>query len=687
MSRLKQLIHEVHRRSLWQVLGIYVIGGWIALQVVQTLTESLQLPTWFPAFAVVLLIIGFPIVMATAFVQEGISRPRDRDAPTAIEADAADALPRTGTDGVTSLFTWRNAIAGGVVAFAVWGVVATVWLLRGGIPAGEPPQVSVAGAGGALLGTRAAQIAERADADLPAVAVLPFANLSTGEDFAFFADGVHEDILTNLSQLDGLLVLSRTSVLQYRDTEKPIRQIAEELGATAVIEGSVRRFENQVRITAQLIDAGTDTHLWAERYDRTLDDVFAVQSEIALEVASALQATLTPDEVRRVNTAPTEDLSAYDLVLEGRQAYLLYEQSENDRAISLFKRAIARDSTYGLAWAGLADAYAQYAGRFGGAIQWADSAVAAARRAVALAPERTESFKALGLAQSTAGRPDSSIAAYEMALELDPNNGNAANNLGIGFEHRGQFPEAVKLYKLAIRVNPHTFGRTNLAILYSWLGLLDHADEWVRKDFEAIGFEVQNLWAATLAQYSLGSKDSAMVIVRRSTDLFPSDAMVHSDAAWIALWAGELSLAETYAGDASRLAPAALALTYKDPKTVLGSVALARGDTETGERLLRESLASLEAESEGRDLGMWAQWQIVMLHALLGDHDRAIELAEDLYDRDGVLIPWVWEQEAALDPIRDNPRFQRLVRSVRERNEAMREIVLDDEARAAEKRK
>jgi protein kinase/serine/threonine-protein kinase len=682
MSRLKQLIHEVHRRSLWQVLGIYVIGGWIAIQVVQTLTESLQLPTWFPAFAVVLLIIGFPIVMATAFVQEGISRPRERDAAARREPEAGAAIEAASPKppGVANLFTWRNAIAGGVVAFAAWGVVATIWLLRGGMPAGDVTELSVAGAGGALLGTRAAQIAERAEADLPAIAALPFANLSSGEDFAFFADGVHEDILTNLSQLDGLLVLSRTSVLRYRDTEKPIREIADELGATAVLEGSVRRFENQVRITAQLIDAKTETHLWAERYDRTLDDVFAVQSEIALEVARALQATLTPDQVRRVNTAPTEDLSAYDLVLEGRQAYFLYEPSENERAIALFKQAAARDSTYGLAWAGLADAYAQYAGRFGGAIEWADSAVDAARRAVMLAPERSEAFKALGLAQSQAGRPDSSIAAYERALELDPNNGNAANNLGIELELRGRFPEAIKLYKLSERVSPHTFSRTNLAILYTWLGLPDHSDDWRRKDIGIEGLNSNNQWAAILALYSQGMKDSALVVAKRYADLDPSDALIRANAAWIALWADELALAEGYARDASRLAPTAYSITYKDPKTVLGSVALARGDAETGQRLLRESLETLESESGQRDLDMWKQWQIIMLHALSGDGNRAIEMAEALYDRDGMLIPWVWEQEAALDSLREDPRFQDLVRRVGERTAAMRAVVLEDEA-------
>jgi len=681
MSRLKQLVHEIHRRSLWQVLGIYVIGGWIAIQVVQTLTESLQLPDWFPAFAVVLLIIGFPIVMATAFVQEGIAGAREREAEP--EADAGVSpnvgISQTRPAGAANVFTWRNAIAGGVVAFAVWGVVATIWLLRGGMPAADMPELSLAGAGGALLGSRAAQIAERAESNLPAIAVLPFANLSGGEDFAFFADGVHEDILTNLSQIDGLLVLSRTSVLQYRGTEKPIRQIAEELGATAVLEGSVRRFENQVRITAQLIDAESDTHLWAERYDRTLDDVFAVQSEIALEVARALQATLSPDDIRRVNAVPTEDLSAYDLVLEGRQAYFRYEPSANERAISLFKQAIARDSSYGLAWAGLGDAYAQYTTRFGGAIEWADSAVAAARRAVALAPERSESFKALGLAQAVAGRPDSSIAAYEWALELDPNNGNAANNLAIELQNRGQFPEAVKLYKLAERVAPHTFSRTNLAIVYSWLGLLQQTDEWVGKDIAIDGFNQNNLWAAVHSPYSLGQKDSALAIVKRYADLDPADPGIRSNAAWVALWAGDLTLAEGYARDASRLAPQGYAIAYKDPKTVLGSVALARGDAETGERLLRESLERLESESQERDLGMWMHWQIVVLHALLGEGDRAIDLAEALVDRGGILIPWAWEQEAALDPLRDDPRFQDLFRRVRQRNEVMRATVLEDE--------
>jgi len=510
------------------------------------------------------------------------------------------------------------------------------------------------------------------------IVVLPFDNYIGSDTLEYFVAGMHSSLIGDLGKISALRVKSKTTANAYKDVDKSIPEIAEELGATAVLEGSVRRFENQVRITAQLIDAESDTHLWAERYDRTLDDVFAVQSEIALEVARALQATLSPDDIRRVNTAPTEDLSAYDLVLEGRQAYFLYEPSANERAISLFRQAISRDSSYGLAWAGLADAYAQYTTRFGGAIEWADSAVAAAGRAVTLAPERSESFKALGLAQSVAGRPDSSIAAYERALELDPNNGNAANNLAIELQNRGQFPEAVKLYKLAERVAPHTFSRTNLAILYSWLGLLEDSEEWVRKDIAIDGVNENNLWAAIHAPYSLGMKDSTLVIVKRYADLDPANVNIRASAAWVALWAGDLALAESYARDASRLAPEAYSITYKDPKTVLGSVALARGDAETGGRLLRESLDLLEKESQERDLGMWMRWQIVMLHALLGDEDRALELAEDVYDRGGILIPWVWEQEAALDRLRSDPRFQDIVRRVRERTDAMRAAVLLD---------
>ena len=201
MSGFRRIISELHRRSLWQVLSIYLGGSWIALQVVDTMADNAGLPGWFPALALALLVVGLPIVLATAFVQEGPPRIPGQDVPLPA-VDGAAASPAPPETQASRLFTWRNAIIGGVAAFGVWGVIATAWL--------------VLGAGPSPLGGGEST-------ELPSIAVLPFTNLSGDEENAYFADGVHEEILTRLAGLEALRVISRTSVMEYRGTEKNLR--------------------------------------------------------------------------------------------------------------------------------------------------------------------------------------------------------------------------------------------------------------------------------------------------------------------------------------------------------------------------------------------------------------------------------------------------------------------------------
>ena len=235
MSRLKQLIQEIHRRSLWQVLAIYLAISWVVYEVVQSLTEGLGLPQWFPAFAFVLILIGLPIVVATAFVQEGISATTRQD-PTLLPGAEleSEARPRE-VAGARRLFTWRNAITGGVLALALWGVVATGWLLFGGSAA-----------------------ASDEDVDDRSIAVLPFDDFSSGSDQEWFAAGMQEALITALQQIGALRVTSRTSAMLYKETGLSSREIADELRTRWLVEGSVLRDGDRIRISAQLIDGSRD---------------------------------------------------------------------------------------------------------------------------------------------------------------------------------------------------------------------------------------------------------------------------------------------------------------------------------------------------------------------------------------------------------------------------------------------
>jgi len=234
--------------------------------------------------------------------------------------------------------------------------------------------------------------------DRKSVAVLPFQNLSPDPENAFFADGMTEDILTQLSKIRDLKVISRSSVMRYRGTQKPIQTIAAELGVGTVLEGSVRRAGSRVRIVGQLIDARTDEHLWAETYDRDLKDVFAIQSEVAQQIASALRATLSPAEKKRIEQNPTRNLAAYDQYLKGRELYYRYRKTDNESAIELFQKALERDPGFALAYAGLGDAYAQRALRFGFPPSWLESSLQMSRKAITLDSDLAEGYKARGLA-------------------------------------------------------------------------------------------------------------------------------------------------------------------------------------------------------------------------------------------------------------------------------------------------
>ncbi|MDQ2870613.1 MAG: protein kinase, partial [Acidobacteriota bacterium] len=313
-------------------------------------------------------------------------------------------------------------------------------------------------AGGALLWRRSQKPGARAPqssaADRRSIAVLPFQNFSPDPENAFFADGMTEDILAQLSKIRNLKVVSRTSVMRYKGTQKPMREIAAELGVATILEGSVRRAGNRVRIVGQLVDAATDEHLWSETYDRQLEDVFAIQSDVAQRIAASLQATLSPAEKKRIEGRPTENLRAYDLYLKGRDEYSRFRKEDNETAIEHFQEALKLDPGFALGYAGLGDAYAQRARRFGLTESWLDSSLEASRKAIALAPELPEGHKALGLAYLVKGANRESLEASRRAVDLSPNHSPAVNNLATALFALGRLDEALVWSRRAVALDP-----------------------------------------------------------------------------------------------------------------------------------------------------------------------------------------------------------------------------------------
>lgn len=300
--------------------------------------------------------------------------------------------------------------------------------------------------------------------DRKSIAVLPFKNLNTDEDSEFFSDGMTEDIINQLSRIHGVRVMSRPAVMRYKKSEKTLREIGKELNVSTILTGSVRRVDNQLRISAALVDASNEQQIWGDVYEKTMTQVFEIQNDVAQQIATTLKANLSPDEVKSVTKQQTGSIEAYTYYLKGREYYYRYHKEDNENAIKLFKKALELDPDYALAYAGLGDAYGQRPQRFGFPSTWIDSSIAASRKAVSIDPGLAEGYKALALGYTQLGKENLAIENNKKAVECNPNYYPAVANLGSSYETLGKPDEALPWAKKAISINP-----TNPVIL-SMLG-------------------------------------------------------------------------------------------------------------------------------------------------------------------------------------------------------------------------
>jgi adenylate cyclase len=321
----------------------------------------------------------------------------------------------------------------------------------------------------------------------PAVAVLPFANMSGDTEQDYFADGLTEDIITALSRCRAFPVIARNSTFAYKGKSPDIREVGKALGARYVVEGSVRKSGNRVRVTAQLINAETGHHIWAERYDRELDDIFALQDEITARIAATIEPAITGAEQKRLAARPPRELSAWDLCIQGQ--YLIYESTKdsNQRAREKFKQATEIDPDYSRAWSGLAYTYTHdlrlgYAKSRDEARQ---NALAAARRAVELDDTDSDAHAFLGRALNVSGQTENALEAMRHALDLNPQNASAMMSIGVIYAFKKDEPEeGIRWLERLLEVNPldprDFISRTHLAVANICTGKYERAAELAR---------------------------------------------------------------------------------------------------------------------------------------------------------------------------------------------------------------
>ncbi|MEE8487941.1 MAG: hypothetical protein V3S56_07210, partial [Gemmatimonadota bacterium] len=339
MKSYQQFFAELKRRKVFKVAAVYGATAFVLLQVADLLKEGLNLPTTFIPFITAVMLLGFPLALILAWAFEvtpdGVRKtdaPRPGEIERIVEAPIGKRWPA------------------GLMALAGVGALVTGAWWVGRQTASEATDTA---ATTKSADTRFA-LTDAANDTRPSLAVLPFVNMSAEKEQEYFSDGITEEILNTLARVREIKVVARTSAFAFRGRNLDMRAIGDSLGVEYLIEGSVRKAGNQLRITAQLIDVEDGTHLWSDQYDRAMDDVFAIQTEIAQAIAEALKVPLGLNDASDL-VRPTADLEAYDLYLAGR-ARLKERGPSLNEAIRLFEAAIARDSSWAPAWAGLAEA-------------------------------------------------------------------------------------------------------------------------------------------------------------------------------------------------------------------------------------------------------------------------------------------------------------------------------------------
>jgi TolB-like protein/Tfp pilus assembly protein PilF len=374
------------------------------------------------------------------------------------------------------------------------------------------------------------------------IAVLPFRNLSTDPENACFADGITEDVIANLSKIRALRVISRASMMHFKEERPALRELGTTLGASVVLSGSVRRSGDRVRIVAQLTDAETDRHLWSETYDRRMEDIFTIQSEVALQIASALETELSPAEHTRVRRKPTHDLQAYQLFLQGRQLLGSYTTDAMVGSLAFFARAIARDPDFAMAHAMLATVHAQLAemGVFDPGSAYARAAEAV-EQALRIDPDLDTAHCALGFLKAV--REYDWVGAereFERALELNPSSADTYDLFGRVCAGIAQYDRAIVLLERASELDPLAH-RIDITTTLLRAGRIDEA---IERAEEALEVESHERTRATLgwAYFLKGRHADGLAELERAVSMSPAALM----------WLAQLGEAHALAGNTTR---------------------------------------------------------------------------------------------------------------------------------------
>ena len=574
---------ELRRRNVYKVAVAYIVAGWALSQGVAQVFPVFEVPNWVIRLIVLLIVIGLPVALVLAWMfeltPEGIKRTDD------VDPAAAARVPKK--------HAW-------IYVVVIGGLLSIGLFLLGRYTAWN------------------AASAGRTEVPAKSIAVLPFDNLSRDPDNAYFCEGVQDEILTRLAKVADLKVISRTSTQHFKSAPDNLPEIAKKLGVMHIVEGSVQKAGDQVRVNVQLINALTDGHLWADTFDRKLTDIFAVETEIAKTIASMLQAKLSGSEKSAIAKAPTEDKEAYELYLKGR--FFWNERSGLDlqKAIEYFNQSIAKDPNYALAYVGLADSYMlapSYAN-----VSPAESlspARAALKKALALDDSLAEAHASFGLLATLELDLHRAIDELQRAIELKPNYATAHHWLALGYATLAQFDSAISEAKQAVRLDPLSLIiNADCAWVYFNARRFDQAEAQARKTLEID----PNFF---LAHYYLGAVLQLKGRVAQAIPEFQKSFDLNHDH-------------------------------YS--RAMLGQAYARNGQREEAQKIL-------DWLSEERKSKYVAPYAFALVQTALGEKEHAIAEVERAYQQGETNALFVL-RSPLLDDLRDQPRFEVLVQKI-----------------------
>jgi TolB-like protein/Flp pilus assembly protein TadD len=587
---MKNFFSELKRRNVYKVAIAYIVGGWALSQGIAQVFPVFDVPNWTIRLIVILIIVGLPIALVLAWsfeiTPEGIKR-----------TETADAMPATAR---RKKHVW--------IYIVVIGAILSIGLFFLGrySAINEAPRQSEATTG----------ILQKS------IAVLPFDNLSRDPDNAYFTEGVEDEILTRLAKVSDLKVISRTSTQHFKSAPENLPTIAKQLGVVNILEGSVQKAANQVRVNVQLISAMTGAHLWADTYDRKLTDIFAVESDIAKSIAETLQAKLTGSAEQVLASKPTENAQAHELYLRGRYFWNRRTGENLKKAAEYFQQAIEKDPKYALAYSGLADCHVLlpvYPELGSNPRDELPQAFAAARKAVQLDDTLAEAHASLARALASNLQLAVATSEFNRAIELNPNYATAHQWFGECLQSQGRFDEGLAELKRAQELDP-------LSLIINSL----------------LGFALD----------TVGKSDQAIAQLRKTVEIDPNFWIAHFYFGNVLEHRGQLKEAIVEYEKSNALQP-------NDPYSIAD---LARGYFLVGRKSEAEQLwDKLKSLSERQYVPAYS---MAVVQLTFGNKDEAIRLLEKSYADhapfDSADLGWILIDHR-LDSLRSDPRFKNLI--------------------------